>query len=164
MRRTILMVRRKNIALVAHDNRKEQLLEWAKDNSDLLGNHSLCATGTTGQLIKQRLGLNVTFLECGRLGGDQQIGSRITENQIDFLILFTDPLEVQPHDSDVKALLRITVVRNIPIARNRAFAEFLISSPLMSAGYERLVRDYSNYKDRLLVVSHSEHAGLEADR
>jgi methylglyoxal synthase len=153
------MARRKNIALIAHDNRKEELLEWAEHNLDLLGSHSLYATGTTGQLLKHRLGLNVTLLQCGALGGDQQIGSRISEGQIDFLIFFSDPLETQPHDSDVKALLRIAAVWNIPFACNCASADFLISSPLMSTGYERLVPDYSKYKDRLFVGSHPEHAG-----
>ena len=163
MRRTILMARRKNIALVAHDNRKEELLKWARDNLNLLGDHSLYATRTTGQLLKHRLGLNVTLLESGPLGGDQQIGSRITENQIDFMIFFLDPLEVQPHGSDVKALLRIAVVWNIPVACNRASADFIISSPLMSTGYERIVPDHSNYRGRLLVGSLSEPAGRGSD-
>jgi methylglyoxal synthase len=163
MRRTIWMAERKNIALVAHDNRKEELVKWARDNLDLLGEHSLYATGTTGQLLKHRLGLNVTLLESGPLGGDQQIGSRISEGRIDFLILFSDPLEAHPHESDVKALLRITVVWNIPVACNRASADFLISSPLMSTGYERTVPDYSKYRARLLVGSHSEPAGRASD-
>jgi methylglyoxal synthase len=152
----ILMARRKNIALAAHDHRKEELLQWAKDNLNVLGDHSLYATRATGQLLKHRLGLNVTLLESGPLGGDQQIGSRISEGQIDFVVLFLDPLEVQPHDSDVKALLRITVVWNIPVACNRAPADFIISSPLMSMGYERIVPDYSKYRGRLLVDSGSE--------
>jgi methylglyoxal synthase len=141
---SILMARRKNIALAAHDHRKEELLQWAKNNLNVLRNHSLYATRGTGQLLKHRLGLNVTLLECGPLGGDQQIGSRISEGQIDFVILFSDPLEVQPHDSDVKALLRITVVWNIPVACNRASADFIISSPLMSTGYQRIIPDYSS--------------------
>jgi methylglyoxal synthase len=153
------MPRRKNIALVAHDNRKEELLEWAKDNLALLGGHWLYATRATGQLLKDRLGLNVTLLESGPLGGDQQIGSRISEGRIDFLIFFSDPLAAQPHDSDVKALLRITVVWNIPVACNRASADFLISSPLMSTGYARIVPDYSKYEGRLLVGSHPEPVG-----
>ena len=157
MRRTILMARRKNIALVAHDNRKEELLKWTKDNLNLLGDHSLYATRTTGQLLKHRLGLNVTLLECGPLGGDQQIGSRISEGQIDFVILFSDPLEPQPHDADVKALLRIAVVWNIPVACNQASADFIISSPLMSTVYERKVPDYSKYRARLAV------RGVEGD-
>ena len=159
MRRTILMARRKNIALIAHDNRKEELVKWARDNLILLAGHSLYATGTTGQILKRRLGLNVTLLQCGILGGDQQIGSRISEGQIDFLIFFSDPLETQPHDSDVRALLRITVVWNIPVACNRASADFLISSPLMSTGYERIVPDFTNYRGRLLVGSHPEPVG-----
>ena len=141
MQETIAMAERKNIALAAHDNKKEELVDWAKSNCKLLTGHSLYSTGTTGQLLKHRLGLNVTLLESGPLGGDQQIGSRISEGQIDFVILFSDPLEPQPHDPDVKALLRITVVWNIPVACNRASADFIISSPLMSTTYERLVPD-----------------------
>jgi methylglyoxal synthase len=163
MQRTILMARRKHIALVAHDNKKEELLKWAKDNLDLLGKHSLYATGATGQLLKRRLGLNVTLLESGPLGGDQQIGSRISEGQIDFLIFFSDPLEVQPHDCDVKALFRIAAVWNIPVACNRASADFIISSPLISAGYERIIPDYSKYRSRLPASSPSEPAWDESE-
>jgi len=147
--RTIAMTARKKIALVAHDNKKEELFEWAKFNCKLLAGHSLYATGTTGQVLKNKLGLEVTALESGPLGGDQQIGSRISEGQIDFVIFFWDPLEPQPHDTDVKALLRIAVVWNIPVACNRASADFIISSPLMSSTYERLVPDYSKYRTRL---------------
>ena len=146
MQNTIRMRRNKNIALVAHDNKKEDLFEWAKFNCRFLAEHSLYATGATGQLLKSRLGLNVTQLESGPLGGDQQIGSRISEGQIDFVIFFSDPLEPQPHDDDVKALLRIAVVWNIPVACNRASADFIISSPLMSTVYERKVPDYSEYR------------------
>jgi len=146
MQNTITMRRNKNIALVAHDNKKEDLFEWAKFNCRFLAEHSLYATSATGQLLKSRLGLNVTQLESGLLGGDQQIGSRISEGQIDFVIFFSDPLEPQPHDDDVKALLRIAVVWNIPVARNRASADFIISSPLMSPVYERKVPDYSEYR------------------
>jgi len=148
---TIEMGRSKKIALVAHDNKKEELFEWAKCNCKLLAEHSLYATGTTGRLLKSRLGLNVTHLESGPLGGDQQIGSRISEGQIDFVILFSDPLEPQAHDADVKALLRIAVVWNIPVACNRASADFIVSSPLMSTVYERLVPDYSKYRSRLAI-------------
>jgi methylglyoxal synthase len=151
MQETIAMAERKNIALAAHDSKKEELVDWAKSNCKLLTGHSLYSTGTTGELLKHRLGLNVTLLESGPLGGDQQIGSRISEGQIDFVILFSDPLEPQPHDPDVKALLRITVVWNIPVACNRASADFIISSPLMSTTYERLVPDYSKYRARLAV-------------
>jgi methylglyoxal synthase len=147
--KTIPMAERKTIALVAHDNKKEELVQWAKFNRKLLAGHLLYATGATGQLLESRLGLNVTHLESGPLGGDQQIGARISEGQIDFVIFFSDPLEPQPHDPDVKALLRIAVVWNIPVAWNRASADFIISSPLMSTVYERLVPDYSQYRARL---------------
>src|SRR5271163_2463036 len=122
METAIAMAGRKNIALVAHDNKKQELFEWAELNCKLLAEHSLYATGATGQLLKSRLGLNVTQLESGPLGGDQQIGSRISEGQVDFVIFFSDPLEPQPHDADVKALLRISLVWNIPVACNRASA------------------------------------------
>jgi methylglyoxal synthase len=157
------MARRKNIALVAHDNRKEELLQWAKDNLNVLGDHSLYATRTTGQLLRRKLGLNVTLLESGPLGGDQQIGSRISENLINFVIFFLDPLEVQPHDSDVKALLRIAVVWNIPVACNRASADFIISSPLISTAYERAVPGHSNDRGRLLVDSLPEPHGRRSE-
>jgi methylglyoxal synthase len=163
MKKTIAMRRSKRIALIAHDNKKLELLEWARFNRRILAEHSLYATGTTGQLLKSRLGLNVTRLESGPLGGDQQIGSRISEGQIDCVIFFSDPLEPQPHDCDVKALLRIAVVWNIPVASNRASADFMISSPLMSAEYERLVPDYSKYRARLAVhgVQCDEFASLD---
>lgn len=158
MQKTIGMAKRKNIALVAHDNKKEELVEWAKFNCKLLTEHSLYSTGTTGQILKNKLGLKVALLESGPLGGDQQIGSRISEGQIDFVIFFSDPLQSQPHDPDVKALLRITVVWNVPVACNRASADFIISSPLMSTRYERLVPDYSKYRTRLAVGTRSKPA------
>ena len=158
MQKTIAMARRKKIALVAHDNKKEELAEWAKFNSKLLAEHSLYSTRTTGQLLKDKLGLKVTLLECVPLGGDQQIGSRISEGQIDFVIFFSDPLQSQPHDSDVKALFRITVVWNVPVACNRASADFIISSPLMSTKYERLVPDYSRYRARPVSNTRSKPA------
>ena len=163
MQNTIAMRRNKKIALVAHDNKKQELFEWARFNCKLLAEHSLYATGATGQLLKSRLGLNVTHLESGLLGGDQQIGSRISEGQIDFVIFFSDPLEPQPHDADVKALFRIAVVWNIPVACNRASADFIISSPLMSTVYERKVPDYSKYRARLAVcgVEGDEFASLD---
>ena len=138
----------KKIALVAHDNKKRDLLEWARFNRDLLAHHQICATGTTGKLLEKELSIKVTKLKSGPLGGDQQIGARIVENKIDFLIFFWDPLEPQPHDPDVKALLRMAVVWNIPIANNRASADFMISSPLMDGEYDRLVPDYENYTSR----------------
>jgi methylglyoxal synthase len=122
----------RRIALVAHDNKKEDLREWARYNRGLLARHSLFATGSTGRMLSDALGLGITCFQSGPLGGDQQIGARITEGDIDLLIFFWDPLESQPHDPDVKALFRVAVVWNIPIACNRASADFLISSPLMS--------------------------------
>ena len=139
---------RKRIALVAHDNKKQDLLEWARFNRDLLAQHELLATGTTGILLEEALRTPVVKLQSGPLGGDQQIGAKIVDNEIDFLIFFWDPLEPQPHDPDVKALLRMAVVWNIPIACNRASADFMISSPLMDGEYDRLVPDYEGYRTR----------------
>ena len=140
---------RKRIALVAHDNKKRDLLEWAKFNRDLLAKHDLFATGTTGAMIEKALDTAVVKLQSGPLGGDQQIGAKIAEGTIDFVIFFWDPLEPQPHDPDVKALLRIAVVWNVPVACNRASADFMISSPLMDSPYERALPDYEGYRDRL---------------
>ncbi len=142
---------RKRIALVAHDNKKRDLLEWALYNRNLLVEHDLYATGTTGRLLSQALETDVTCLQSGPLGGDQQIGSRIAEGEIDLLIFFWDPLEQQPHDPDVKALLRVAVVWNIPVACDRATADYLISSPLMAGPYERLLPDYSAHVERFEV-------------
>jgi methylglyoxal synthase len=144
----IIMKPDKKIALVAHDNKKRDLLEWAKFNRDLLAHHELYATGTTGDVLERELGLTVNKLQSGPLGGDQQIGAKIANNEIDFLIFFWDPLEPMPHDPDVKALLRLAVVWNIPVANNRASADFMISSPLMDSEYERLVPDYESYRNR----------------
>lgn len=140
----------KKIALVAHDNKKRDLVEWAKFNRDLLAHHEVFATGTTGEILERELDFPITKLQSGPLGGDQQIGSKIVDNTIDFLIFFWDPLEPQPHDPDVKALLRMAVVWNIPIACNRASADFMISSPLMDGEYDRLVNDYDDYRKRKL--------------
>jgi methylglyoxal synthase len=147
-RQTIRMDPRKRIALIAHDNRKQDLLEWARYNCGSLSLHKLSATGTTGALLHDELGLPIERLLSGPLGGDQQIGARIAEQEIDFVIFFWDPLEPQPHDPDVKALLRVAVVWNIPVACNRASADFMISSSLMSAEYDRLVPDYSGHLNR----------------
>jgi methylglyoxal synthase len=139
----------KKIALVAHDNKKKDLLEWARYNRDVLAYHQLFATGTTGTLLEQALRTPIVKLQSGPLGGDQQIGAKIAEGIIDFVIFFWDPLEPQPHDPDVKALIRIAVVWNIPVACNRASADFMISSPLMSSAYKRILPDYESYRRRL---------------
>jgi len=144
----IAMQHDKKVALVAHDNKKRDLVEWAKYNRDLLAHHEVFATGTTGQILEKELGFPITRLQSGPLGGDQQIGAKIVNNEIDFLIFFWDPLEPMPHDPDVKALLRMAVVWNIPIACNRATADFMISSPLMDGEYDRLVPDYDGYRTR----------------
>ena len=132
----------KNIGLIAHDNQKEELLEWAKFNREVLKEHNLFATGTTGTLIEKELSLNVISFKSGPLGGDQQIGAKISEGTLDFLIFFWDPMEPQPHDPDVKSLLRLAAVWNIPVACNRSTADFIISSPLMSEKYYREINDY----------------------
>jgi methylglyoxal synthase len=144
---------RKRIAMVAHDNKKRDLLEWAKWNKDLLIEHELYATGTTGKLLEEILGTPVHKFQSGPLGGDQQVGAKIADGTIDFMIFFWDPLSPQPHDTDVKALLRIAVVWNIPIACNRASADFMISSTLMTGEYARLVVDYEPYRERQVLTS-----------
>ncbi|WP_269533486.1 methylglyoxal synthase [Chitinimonas sp. BJYL2] len=142
----------KRIALVAHDNMKANLLEWARYNRGSLSRHHLFATGTTGSLIERELSLPVKRYESGPLGGDQQIGAAIVSREVDFLIFFWDPLEPQPHDPDVKALLRMAVVWNIPMACNRASADFLISSSLLDTPYDRLVPDYRGHQQRPVKV------------
>lgn len=130
---------KKTIALVAHDNMKDELLEWVSAHRELLSHHNLVGTGTTGGLVTEKTGLSVERLRSGPLGGDQQIGARISEGEVDVLLFFWDPLEPQPHDPDIKALLRIAVVWNIPVACNRASADFIMSSPFMSSDYVRRV-------------------------
>src|SRR3990172_7757296 len=142
MPKAIQMGIRKSVALVAHDNRKKDLLEWARFNRGSLAGHDLFATGTTGAILAETLDLPVERLMHGPLGGDQQIGARIAEGVIDFLVFFWDPLEPLPHDPDVKALLRIAVLYNVPTACNRRSAEFLHCSPLFSFAYDRIVPDY----------------------
>src|SRR6266705_4707539 len=136
------MSMKKKIVLVAHDEKKKDLLQWARFNQAILKQHELYATGTTGILLEQELGIEINKLQSGPLGGDQQIGAKIAAGEIDVLIFFWDPLTAQPHDSDVRALLRIAVVWNVPVACNRASADFIITSPLMTEAYERFVPDY----------------------
>lgn len=139
----------KRIGLVAHDNQKDELVEWARFNRGTLSCHRLVATGTTGGLLERELGLEVRRLKSGPLGGDLQLGALIAEGKIDLLVFFWDPLEPMPHDPDVKALLRIAVVWNVPVACNRATADYLISSPLLDLPYERAAPDFTAYERRL---------------
>jgi methylglyoxal synthase len=140
-----VIAKKKRIALVAHDNEKTGLLEWARFNRETLSNHILFATGTTGDLLARELDLPVTRFFSGPLGGDQQTGAAIAENTIDILIFFWDPLEPHPHDPDIKALLRLAVLYNIPTACNRSTADFIISSPLMRQEYEHPTPDLERY-------------------
>jgi methylglyoxal synthase len=140
--------KQKGIALVAHDSKKSALAEWAHYNRELLREHRLYATGTTGAVLEEKIGIDIIKLQSGPLGGDQQLGAKIVEGEIDFVIFFWDPLQAQPHDPDVKALLRVAVVWNIPIACNRASADMMISSPLMGEAYERENPDYEGYLNR----------------
>lgn len=142
MNNTAPLPKQKRIALVAHDGRKQDLLSWVHFNKTTLSGHFLVGTGTTGKLIAEKTGLPVQRLISGPLGGDQQIGARIAEGKLDILIFFWDPLEPQPHDPDIKALLRIAVLYNIPTASNRATADFIISSQLLTDDYERILPDY----------------------
>ena len=139
----------KNIALIAHDNKKDDLLAWTKFNIDKLSKHNLFATGTTGRLLEEELDIDINRMQSGPLGGDLQIGAKIAEGKIDILIFFWDPLEAQPHDPDIKALLRLSVVWNIPVAMNRSSADFMISSPLLESEYERIAPDHEEYHERL---------------
>ena len=145
----LIMGRQKNIALVAHDNKKDDMIDWARFNKASLGQHILYATGTTGSVLEESVGLEIIRLQSGPLGGDQQIGAKISEGEIDFLIFFWDPLEAQPHDPDVRALLRMAAVWNIPVATTLASADFMFSSPLMDREYSRRLVDYDEYKERM---------------
>lgn len=142
-RLTMTIGRQKQIALIAHDNKKQELIEWCEEHKDILKNHFLCGTGTTARMITDQTGLPVKGYNSGPLGGDQQIGARIVEGRVDFVIFFSDPLTAQPHDPDVKALLRIAQVYDIPIANNKATADFLITSKYMAEEYEHEVINFS---------------------
>jgi methylglyoxal synthase len=146
----LAMPARKRLALIAHDRRKPDLLDWVAYNRAVLAQHELFATGTTGGLVAERTGLPVTRFRSGPLGGDQQVGARISEGEIDVLIFFWDPLEPQPHDPDVKALLRLAVLYNIPTACNRATADFLVAAPLFHGAYDRQVADHDAERASLL--------------
>lgn len=138
----------KTIALVAHDHKKQAMVGWAKKNQEKLKNHTLYATGTTGKILEKALNMKVKKLKSGPIGGDQQIGALIADQEIDILFFFWDPLEPQPHDPDVKALLRLAVVWNIPVASNIASADYLINSPYFSGNYDREVPDFTDHMNR----------------
>ncbi len=138
----------KRIALIAHDNKKKELMEWVKFNRGIMLNSEVFATGTTGKMIENEVGITVRCLQSGPLGGDQQIGALIAEGNIDILIFFWDPLEPLPHDPDIKALLRLAVVWNIPVACNRATADFLFTSSLFFSDYKRKMPDFLEYNNR----------------
>lgn len=148
----------RTIALVAHDNMKDEMLEWAQHNRDLLAGFELFATGTTGGLLQKALDLPIHRMQSGPLGGDQQIGAKIASGEIDMLVFFWDPLSPQPHDPDVKAVQRMAVVWNIPLASNRSTADFLITSPLLRDGYGHIQPDFESYESgrQLPVVEKDE--------
>lgn len=142
----------KRIALIAHDSKKAELLEWANKNKDFLSRHFLCATGTTGRLLSDKINLPIETFNSGPLGGDQQIGARIVEGKIDLVIFLSDPLAAQPHDPDVRALLRIAVVYNIPIANNLATADFIMESKLMEEEYTHKIEDFNKTADERFLT------------
>lgn len=146
---TLTIEKQKNIALIAHDNKKAELIDWCNEHKEILKKHFLCGTGTTARMITDQTGLPVKGYNSGPLGGDQQIGAKIVEGKVDFVIFFSDPLTAQPHDPDVKALLRIAQVYDIPIANNCSSADFMILSSLMDECYERKVINFKkNIQDR----------------
>ena len=139
---TMTIREQKNIALIAHDGKKQEMLQWCIENRKILKKHHLCGTGTTARMITEQAGLSVKGYNSGPLGGDQQVGAKIVEGQIDFVIFFSDPLTAQPHDPDIRALLRIAVVYDIPVATNRATADFMISSCYMDREYSHELLDF----------------------
>ena len=146
---TLTIAKQKNIALIAHDGKKPELIQWCEDNKDILKNHFLCGTGTTARMICDRTGLPVRGYNSGPLGGDQQIGAKVVEGRIDLIIFFSDPLTAQPHDPDVKALMRIAQVYDIPMAVNKASADFMITSSFMNTSYDHDVINFQkNIADR----------------
>ncbi|MDF1494040.1 methylglyoxal synthase [Caproiciproducens sp. CPB-2] len=155
---TFTIGKQKKIALIAHDGKKQELIEWCAKNQDVLKNHFLCGTGTTARMVTDRTGLPVKGYNSGPLGGDQQIGAKIVEGNIDFVIFFSDPLEAQPHDPDVKALLRIAQVYDIPIANNKATADFLINSSLMNQEYEHQV---INFRQKVIDRANNQRKSIQ---
>ncbi len=150
---TLTIGKQKNIALIAHDNKKADLIAWCEEHKEILMNHFLCGTGTTARMITDKTGLPVRGYNSGPLGGDQQIGAKIVEGKIDFVIFFSDPLTAQPHDPDVKALLRIAQVYDIPIANNRASADFMITSPFMDKEYDHeVINFHKNIEERSQIL------------
>ncbi|HKM35075.1 MAG TPA: methylglyoxal synthase [Lachnospiraceae bacterium] len=146
---TLTIGRQKNIALIAHDNMKSEMIEWCESNKEILKKHFLCGTGTTARMLTEKTGLPVRGYNSGPLGGDQQIGAKVVEGRVDFIIFFSDPLTAQPHDPDVKALLRIAQVYDIPIANNMATADFLITSSYMDQEYNHQIQNFKkNVEDR----------------
>ena len=140
---TLTIGKQKNIALIAHDQKKHELIQWCETHKEILKGHFLCGTGTTARMITEATGLPVKGYNSGPLGGDQQIGAKIVEGRVDFVIFFSDPLTAQPHDPDVKALLRIAVVYDIPIANNLATADFMLNSRYMTETYSRRVQNFN---------------------
>jgi len=146
---TLTIGKQKNIALIAHDGKKADLIQWCNDNKETLKRHFLCGTGTTARMVTDKTGLPVKGYNSGPLGGDQQIGAKIVEGKVDFVVFFSDPLTSQPHDPDVKALLRIAQVYDIPIANNKATADFMITSSFMNEEYEHdIINFHKNIKER----------------
>ncbi len=153
---TMTIGRQKNIALIAHDNMKREMIDWCRDNKHILEKHFLCGTGTTAKMIAENTGLPIRGFNSGPLGGDQQIGARIVDGKIDLVIFFSDPLSAQPHDPDVKALLRIAQVYDIPIANNKATADFIITSEYMNTEYQHNIINFKKTIDDRVKSYHAD--------